>query len=206
MILKWAYPLTDKMVEDSCSPFVWCSPRIWLVDGWLANYWVYVSSFSKALNLPIIFVLLGKPLHHLSHSPVWEALTEVVPLYEAEEQFSAAAPFLWKSTGMAVEQREKKGNKVEMQVAVAFDAGEIFLSQAVSPGQAVNLSYSSCLTCWLYKSIWGGFKELFFSSLCNLLISLCELFYSARQGRLGGLSLGYVPSSYLDCAWEITGV
>lgn len=68
-ILKWAYPL---MVEDSCSLFLWCSLRIWLPNGWIANSWVYDSSFSKALNLPIFFVPLGKPLHHLCHSPLWD--------------------------------------------------------------------------------------------------------------------------------------
>lgn len=182
-ILTWACPLTAEMVDDSCSPFVWCSLRIWLPDGWLANYWVYDSSFSKVLSLPIIFFPLGKPLHHLCRSPAWEALAEVVPLYQAEEQFSAAAPFFWKSTGMAVE-HNKKGNKVEMQVAVAFDAGEISLSQAVSAGQPVNLSYSSCLTCWLYRSIWGGFEELFFSSLWNLLISLHELFLLVQARKI----------------------
>lgn len=173
----------------------------WL-DCKLLSLWQLIC---KALSLPIISDLLGKPLHHLCHSPPWEALAEVVPLYQAEEQILVAAPFFWNATGMAVGQRTG-GKKVEMQVAVAFAAEEIFLSQAVSRQQPVNLSYSSCLTCWVYKSIWGGFKELFFSSLCNLLISVHELFYSAMQGRLGGLSLGYVPSSYLDCAWEITGV
>lgn len=49
-----------------------------------------------------------------------------------------------------------------MQVAVAFDVGKIFLSQAVSPEQSVNLSYSSCLTCWLYKSIWEDSRNCSF--------------------------------------------
>lgn len=177
------------MVEDSCNPFVWCSLRIWLPDGCIANCWVYDSSFSKAFSLPIIFVLLGKPLHPLCHSPPWKAVAEVIPLYQSEEQFLVAAPFFWKSTGMAVEQRTR-GRKVQMQVAVAFDAGEIFLSQAVSPQQPVNLSYCSCLTCWVYKSIWGGFKELFFSSLCNLLIFLHELLLLSQARKIRRIIFG----------------
>lgn len=67
---------------------------------------------------------------------------------------------------MAVEQRIK-GKNIEIQVAVIFDTGEVFLSQAVSWQYAVNLSCSSYMDPQLYKSIQGRFKELFFSSQCN---------------------------------------
>lgn len=94
-----------------------------------------------------------------------------------------------------------------MQIAVAFDAGEIFLSQAVSPQQPVNLSYSSCLTCCLHKSIWGGFKELFFSSLCNLLISRHELFLRGQARKIRRIIFGIcaIQLPWL-CLWDYRGI
>lgn len=193
------------MVEDSCSLFLWCSLRIWLPNGWIANSWVYDSSFSKALNLSIFFVPLGKPLHHLCHSPLWDGFGwGCSPVTGRRAVFSCSC-LLMKWLEWLLSKR-KKGNKAEIQIAVAFDAGEIFLSQAVSPQQPVNLSYSSCLTCCLHKSIWGDSRTCSFLHCATYWFLSVNFFYAARQGRLGGLSLGYVPSRYLDCVCEITGV
>lgn len=69
---------------------------------------------------------------------------------------------------MAVEQKIK-GNKTEMQIVVASDGGEVFLSWVVLQEQSVNLGGSSCLAPCSYKSRIQG---IVYSRNCVLLHSV----------------------------------